>query len=84
MEAFKNLHKECEQIKTSGLSTAEIRRVKKSDKIIQPWFRFFVKNFVSVLFLLCLWTRCSVEVVRVRAGGHCRCLFETALCRQMD
>ncbi|NXS92614.1 IFT81 protein, partial [Jacana jacana] len=27
MEAFKNLHKECEQLKTSGLSTAEIRRV---------------------------------------------------------
>ncbi|XP_057278589.1 intraflagellar transport protein 81 homolog [Pezoporus wallicus] len=26
MEAFKNLHKECEQLKTSGLSTAEIRR----------------------------------------------------------
>lgn len=29
MEAFKNLHKECEQLKTSGLSAAEIRRVKK-------------------------------------------------------
>ncbi|NXH10950.1 IFT81 protein, partial [Bucco capensis] len=27
MEAFKNLHKECEQLKTSGLSTAEIRRL---------------------------------------------------------
>ncbi|XP_030901392.1 intraflagellar transport protein 81 homolog [Melopsittacus undulatus] len=26
MEAFKSLHKECEQLKTSGLSTAEIRR----------------------------------------------------------
>ncbi|KAL8180136.1 UNVERIFIED_CONTAM: Intraflagellar transport protein 81 [Gekko kuhli] len=26
MEAFKNLHKECEQLKTSGFSTAEIRR----------------------------------------------------------
>ncbi|NWY51838.1 IFT81 protein, partial [Chionis minor] len=26
MEAFKNLHKECGQLKTSGLSTAEIRR----------------------------------------------------------
>ncbi|KAK2522791.1 Ift81 [Columba guinea] len=26
MEAFKNLHKECEQLKTSGLSTAEIKR----------------------------------------------------------
>ncbi|NWH62187.1 IFT81 protein, partial [Geococcyx californianus] len=26
MEAFKNLHKECEQLKTSGLSTAEIRK----------------------------------------------------------
>lgn len=29
MEAFKALHKECEQLKTSGFSTAEIRRVKK-------------------------------------------------------
>jgi hypothetical protein len=29
MEAFKTLHKECEQLKTSGFSTAEIRRVKK-------------------------------------------------------
>lgn len=29
MEAFKNLHKEHEQLKISGLSTAEIRRVKK-------------------------------------------------------
>ncbi|XP_057602987.1 intraflagellar transport protein 81 homolog isoform X2 [Hippopotamus amphibius kiboko] len=27
MEAFKTLHKECEQLKTSGFSTAEIRRV---------------------------------------------------------
>ncbi|XP_043354324.1 intraflagellar transport protein 81 homolog isoform X2 [Dermochelys coriacea] len=27
IEAFKNLHKECEQLKTSGFSTAEIRRV---------------------------------------------------------
>ncbi|KYO39754.1 intraflagellar transport 81-like protein isoform B [Alligator mississippiensis] len=26
MEAFKNLHKECEQLKASGFSTAEIRR----------------------------------------------------------
>nr|XP_056715319.1 intraflagellar transport protein 81 homolog [Euleptes europaea] len=26
VEAFKNLHKECEQLKTSGFSTAEIRR----------------------------------------------------------
>ncbi|KAJ7309778.1 hypothetical protein JRQ81_007845 [Phrynocephalus forsythii] len=26
IEAFKNLHKECEQLKTSGFSTAEIRR----------------------------------------------------------
>nr|XP_060641470.1 intraflagellar transport protein 81 homolog [Anolis sagrei ordinatus] len=26
MEVFKNLHKECEQLKTSGFSTAEIRR----------------------------------------------------------
>ncbi|XP_026547364.1 intraflagellar transport protein 81 homolog, partial [Notechis scutatus] len=26
MEAFKSLHKECEQLKTSGFSTAEIRR----------------------------------------------------------
>ncbi|XP_010202919.2 intraflagellar transport protein 81 homolog isoform X1 [Colius striatus] len=26
IETFKNLHKECEQLKTSGLSTAEIRR----------------------------------------------------------
>lgn len=26
MEGFKNLHKECEQLKASGLSTAEIRR----------------------------------------------------------
>ncbi|XP_062999980.1 intraflagellar transport protein 81 homolog [Elgaria multicarinata webbii] len=26
MEAFKNLHKECEQLKTSGFSTSEIRR----------------------------------------------------------
>lgn len=26
MEAFKALHKECEQLKTSGFSTAEIRR----------------------------------------------------------
>ncbi|XP_053135619.1 intraflagellar transport protein 81 homolog isoform X1 [Hemicordylus capensis] len=26
MEAFKNLHKECEQLKTSGFSTAEIRK----------------------------------------------------------
>lgn len=41
MEAFKNLHKECEQLKTSGLSTAEIRRVKKPDKIAQVLFRFF-------------------------------------------
>lgn len=50
MEAFKNLHKECEQIKTSGLSTAEIRRVKKSDKITQPLFRFFVN--VSSVFVV--------------------------------
>lgn len=41
MEAFKNLHKECEQLKTSGLSTAEIRRVKKPDKIAQVLFSFF-------------------------------------------
>ncbi|XP_066871132.1 intraflagellar transport protein 81 homolog isoform X1 [Kogia breviceps] len=27
MEAFKTLHKECEQLKTSGFSTAEIRRM---------------------------------------------------------
>uniref|UniRef100_H0VRW1 Intraflagellar transport protein 81 homolog n=1 Tax=Cavia porcellus TaxID=10141 RepID=H0VRW1_CAVPO len=27
MEVFKSLHKECEQLKTSGFSTAEIRRV---------------------------------------------------------
>ncbi|XP_071465194.1 intraflagellar transport protein 81 homolog isoform X2 [Marmota flaviventris] len=27
MEAFKTLHKECEQLKTSGFSTAEIRKV---------------------------------------------------------
>lgn len=46
MEAFKNLHKECEQLKTSGLSTAEIRRVKKSDKITQLFF--FVRVFLNV------------------------------------
>jgi len=49
MEAFKNLHKECEQLKTSGLSTAEIRRVKKSDKITLL-FRFF---FFKCQFYFC-------------------------------
>lgn len=50
MEAFKNLHKECEQLKTSGLSTAEIKRVKKSEKIAQVLFRFF-KIFIFVGFV---------------------------------
>lgn len=29
VEGFKTYHKECEQLRTSGFSTAEIRRVKK-------------------------------------------------------
>lgn len=50
MEAFKNLHKECEQLKTSGLSTAEIRRVKKSDKITQLVFSWV---FFECQFCFC-------------------------------
>jgi len=29
VEGFKNIHKECEQLKSSGFSTADIRRVRK-------------------------------------------------------
>lgn len=49
MEAFKNLHKECEQLKTSGLSTAEIKRVKKPEKIV----RVSSRCFVHVYFCWC-------------------------------
>lgn len=37
MEAFKNLHKEHEQLKISGLSTAEIRRVNKLHNFFFSW-----------------------------------------------
>lgn len=30
VEGFKTYHKECEQLRTSGFSTAEIRRVNKT------------------------------------------------------
>lgn len=52
MEAFKNLHKECEQLKTSGFSTAEIRRVKMWKN--STTFEIFFLN-VSFIFLV-LWT----------------------------
>lgn len=57
MEAFKNLHKECEQLKTSGFSTAEIRRV----KIWKNSTTFEIFFWMSVLFFwFCGLTVCKL------------------------
>lgn len=68
MEAFKNLHKEHEQLKISGLSTAEIRRVNKlHNSLFSRGFLHVSSTFVGFVD--------SVKATEARAGGHCSCLL---------
>nr|XP_023417788.1 intraflagellar transport protein 81 homolog [Cavia porcellus] len=67
MEVFKSLHKECEQLKTSGFSTAEIRRVKNRKQLLDlndEGFSIFVETVPNHQQMLKIARQLRVEKER--------------------
>uniref|UniRef100_A0A8C8VFP9 Intraflagellar transport protein 81 homolog n=1 Tax=Pelusios castaneus TaxID=367368 RepID=A0A8C8VFP9_9SAUR len=67
MEAFKSLHKECEQLKTSGFSTAEIRRdisamEEEKDQLIKRVELLGLKESNNSIFFQGLMKRLEEEI----------------------